>query len=187
MQSKLLKVFLTSALLFCWINPAIGQDTEVRINYNAPPETAQFSFLIGKWDARYSTRQADGGLYELKAIWEIGLILDGSALQDKWEIFDKKNRSLGHGTMFRTYNAETSQWEIVEITSWKPVYHHMTAKKDGDLMIMYEEHERDGKVVKGRRVFSDIKRESFRWDYQELNPESSQWQNVSNMIVKRIK
>lgn len=180
-------IILSFILLVFFISqPLFSQDQQVSINANAPSETSQFLFLLGKWDARYSSVGIDGKKQELKAIWEIKMILDNSAYQDNWEVFDDNGQSLGHGTMFRTYNRGNSQWEIVEITSWKPVYHHMTAKAAGERMIMYEEQERKGQVIKGRRVFSNITKDSFLWDYQEWNPEKEEWVPVSQMKVKRI-
>ena len=167
--------------------PAISQDNAVHFNPNVPEEVSQFQFLLGKWDAQYTTELPDGSKNQLRAIWEIKLILDNSAYQDNWEIFDMQGHSLGHGTMFRAFSKKNKQWEIVEITSWKPEYHHMTARKVGENKVMYEEQEQDGKKVKARRVFSDINKDSFNWDYQEWDVEKKQWIHVAHMDVKRMR
>jgi hypothetical protein len=174
-------------MLIACLAPLSAQEKEVRFNSNLPGEISQFEFLLGEWDAQYTTELSDGSKNQLKVIWEIKLILDNSAYQDNWEIFDMRGQSLGHGTMFRAYSQKNKQWEIVEITSWKPEYHHMTARKEGENMVMYEEQERNGKKIKARRVFSDIRRDSFRWDYEEWDDAVKKWSTVSHMDVKRIK
>ena len=54
-------------------------------NPKAPPETAQFDFLVGDWECVIKTMKPDGSGYHARgATWRAEYILDGWAIQDWW-------------------------------------------------------------------------------------------------------
>lgn len=158
------------------------------LNPKAPPETAQFQFLVGRWDADYTGKRADGTIVKGRADWRIRFILDGYALQDEWEYMDVDGNVLSHGTMYRTYDTNLGKWTIVEQTTGNLHFNHMTAEKVGDTMVMHEEIETSNGKLKARRVFYNITQDSFDWRV-DISPDGGKTWNegVATMAVKRMK
>lgn len=154
---------------------------------DAPAETAQFDFLVGDWLAEYEASRPDGTTSQLTAHWRIEYILDGHALQDNWDVYDREGEKLGSGTMFRTFDAEKGHWTFVELTTWRLTLHSMWGEKQGDTMVMYEETTTaDGAPALARRVFTHIGPDSFYWRYDVSTDEGKTWdENVAHMKATR--
>ena len=80
---------------------------------NAPPETAQFDFLIGEWKCQTRWMQPDGTLADgPSATWSGRYVLDGWAIQDDW-VSPQPDGSLFRGFNIRSFNAQTGQWDTL--------------------------------------------------------------------------
>ena len=53
-----------------------------RPNPAAPPELRQFDFMVGEFDCKEATRNADGSWNEFWAIWNARYFLNGFGIQD---------------------------------------------------------------------------------------------------------
>lgn len=186
---------MKTLILFVLLNlvvssPAIifAQETFGKLNPAAPEETAQFQFLVGRWHAEYSGISSDGTVTKGTADWRIKYILNGFALQDEWSYSLPDGTIAGYGTMFRTFDAKKKEWTIVEQTTGNLEFNHMTAKKVGDTMVMYEEGETPEGKIHMRRVFHNITRDSFDWRYDISRDGGKTWQeNVARMKCTRVK
>lgn len=117
--------------------------------------------------------------------WSIRYILDGWALQDTWRVYDDEGMVYVHGTMFRTYSKERKTWTIVEQVTPELEFVHMTARKEGDTMVMYEHEEGfDGKVT-GKRVFADITADGFEWFHHSTTDGGKTWTKDGYMKAVR--
>lgn len=76
----------------------------------APPETAQYAFLIGEWRCRTKYMRPDGTFSEGTATWTGRYILDGWAIQDVWES-PQPDGTVFQGTNIRSWNPEIGAWE----------------------------------------------------------------------------
>ncbi len=152
-----------------WAGPSFAQDGTTGdcsgLNPNAPPETAQFAFLIGEWDAAIFQRSPAGEIQSATAIWRIFWILNGYAIQDTWIVYPAYGGEPNYGTMFRTYDAELGHWVIVEQTTLELEFKQMTAEQVGDTMVMTGEEETPRGRVLTRRVLHNIREDSFDWRF----------------------
>jgi hypothetical protein len=132
---------------------------------DAPPETAQFAFLIGDWDCTVRQMKPDGGGYtEGRARWTGYWILGGFAIQDDWESA-APGGGVFRGTNIRSFNTQTGKWD----NRWLPAstlqWKSFVATRKADTMVMIGGEDRDaaGRPYVDRNVFSDIGKDSFKW------------------------
>ncbi len=146
---------------------ATALDTDARdfgkLNPEAPPETAQFAFMVGEWDCKTRFMKPDGSGYgEGRAKWTAYFILDGWALQDEW-ISSLPNGGKAHGTNIRSFNPETRQWDNRWLSSGNLQWKYFSAEKVGDTMVMTGEG-RDGRgPFVDRNVFYEITADHWKW------------------------
>ena len=135
-----------------------------RINVDAPPETAQFAFIIGGWDIKSRFMKPDGiGYGEGTATWTGYFILDGWAIQDDW-ISDLPDGKQGRGTNIRSFNPRTGKWDNRWLSAGSLQWKYFEATKEGDTMVMIGGKGEDarGSFI-DRNVFHDIKADSWHW------------------------
>ena len=131
-----------------------------RLNPNAPTETKEFSFLIGKFECNDRIfNPADGKWYQFGAIWTGKYFLNGQAIQDNYwsPAFSASN--------IRVFDPRTKTWLVsfyrmpgfANSPSWK-------GKKEGDTMVMRKGNEKNGSRLK----FSQISKDGFEWRGENL-------------------
>ena len=88
---------------------------------------AQFGRYIGNWTIEDSTLNQDGQTWTdgPGAQWNFACIGNGTAIQDFWLTPDGNV-----GTNLRTYNSETTSWDIAWAINTQPGFAHITAKRD---------------------------------------------------------
>lgn len=82
-----------------------------QINARAPGQLRVFSFLIGKWDGKGSTRLPDGTLAEFPVTWIGRYIFDGMAIADEMHA-PAPDGSPYLGISLRHYDAARGAWII---------------------------------------------------------------------------
>jgi len=82
-----------------------------QINARAPGQLQVFSFLIGKWDGKGSTRLPDGTVAEFPVTWIGRYILDGMAIADEMHA-SAPDGSPYLGISLRHYDAARGSWII---------------------------------------------------------------------------
>ena len=132
-----------------------------RLNPKAPPETKQFSFMIGEFDCVDQIRnQQTGDWTPFPAIWNAKYFLNGFGIQDQYwsprfstsnlRIFDAKEKKW-KVTFFRAPNYAAS-------TPWSGI-------KEGGNMVM-----RKGDDTSGSRLtFHNITKSGFDWIGESMN------------------
>lgn len=132
---------------------------------DAPPETAQFAFLIGPWDCTTRSMKPDGsGFGEGSATWTGYWILGGWAIQDDW-VSPRPGGRVFRGTNIRSFNPQTSKWDNRWLASGSLQWSYFEAEKDGDTMVMIggEGRDRAGRDYVDRNIFHDIRSDSWKW------------------------
>ena len=124
-----------------------------RMNPDAPPEVAQFAFMVGEFDCVDEIRQGDGSWIRLRAIWNAHWFLNGYGIQDEYwtprfftsniRIFDPASGKW-QVTFFRMPGYQSSVWEGV---------------KEGDTMVM-----RQGATTGPGLTFYNISEAGFDWN-----------------------
>ncbi len=76
---------------------------------DAPPELAQFAFLIGTWRCAARLKGDDGEWRTTHADWEAFYILDGYVIADVFRPDDPES-GLPFGATYRSYDAVNKTW-----------------------------------------------------------------------------
>jgi len=142
----------------------VAPATSTDLNPQAPPETAQFSFLIGDWDCVTKFMKPDGSGFTFgRARWSGTYILDGWAIQDYWIGYGPDGHN-NYGTNIRTFNPETQKWDNQWVAAGKLQWVYFEAEKVGDTMVMTggEGTDPNGNYI-DRNVFYEIGENRFRW------------------------
>lgn len=131
-----------------------------RPNPEAPPELAQFAFMIGAFDCVDEVRQADGTMLRFDAIWNAHYFLNGFGVQDEYwtptfytsniRIFDPAS-GRWKITFFRMPGYQSGVWEGVQ---------------EGDRLVF-----RSGGRTEGPGLtFYDMTDDGFEWNSGGENP-----------------
>ena len=125
-----------------------------KLNPKAPPETAQFSFMIGEFDCKDKIQGADGKWTESDVVWNSTYFLNGSGIQDRfWS-----KQVVATGT--RIFNKAKGKW-IVNYFQTNPTYFAgvWEGKKEGSKMIMRAPRGEN----ESRLTFHNITKDGFDW------------------------
>ena len=125
-----------------------------RLNPKAPPETAQFAFIIGEFDCddRILNPQ-NQKWYKMKAIRRAAFVLNGFAIQDQnWTpILNSSN--------IRAYDSKNKEWVVTYFKYPKFFSAVWKGKMEGDKIIL-----RKGTGAKESRLtFFNISKDSYSW------------------------
>ncbi len=125
-----------------------------KLNPNAPPETAQFSFMIGEFDCDDKIRQRDGKWVESKTVWNSTYFVNGGGIQDRYW----SNQVVASGT--RIFDKNKGKW-IVNYFQTFPSYFAgvWEGKKEGEKMIMRQKRGEN----ESRLTFHKITKDGFDW------------------------
>jgi hypothetical protein len=142
--------------------PAAGFGT---LSPDAPPETAQFAFLVGEW--RCTTRRMDpeGHLQPgPEASWTGYYILGGWAIEDDWVSTGPDGKPY-HGTNLRSFHRETGKWDNRWLSSDSLAWKYFEAEKVGETMVMTGGEGTDGRGSRfvDRNTFYEVGPSSFKW------------------------
>jgi len=133
-----------------------------KLNAEAPPQTAQYAFLVGKWGCKTRFMDAEGRPVEGRATWTGYYILDGWAIQDDWVAL-RADGTESHGTNIRSFNPQTGKWDNRWLPAGSLQWKYFQAEKVGDTMVMTGE----GTDARGpfidRNTFYEISADGWRW------------------------
>lgn len=139
-----------------------------RMNPKAPPELAQFDFMIGEFDAVDELRRPDGTWITSKGTWNANWFLNGFGIQDHYE-----NEQFSTSNV-RIYDPGTKRWHV---TFYKmPGFSTGTwhGNKVGDTMVMEREQKTaDGRTFTSRLTFFDITKNGYKWKSESVTPAGS--------------
>ena len=163
---RMVKGVFLAVLLSVYVCPSAA-GTPVRefgvLNPDAPPETAQFAFLVGRWDCRTKFAKPDGSGYnEGNAVWTGYFILNGWAIQDDWE--SEFPAGTFRGTNIRSFNTETGKWDNRWLPAGTLQWKYFQSEQRDDAMVMTGG---EGKDPRGtfidRNTFYEIEPDRWRW------------------------
>lgn len=89
----------------------MNRDQEyVAPNPKAPPELAQFAFVIGEWRCDARVKEEGGTWQSYPATWVGRYILDGHVIADEYRMTNQTGELIVHGMNFRSYSIERKTW-----------------------------------------------------------------------------
>ena len=132
---------------------------------DAPAGLNQFGRLAGTWACTTEQRQPDGTWKAGPgtATWTWFYTLGGLAVQDIWEPVTG-----AVGTNLRVYDAAEDAWQIQWVTGALTKFQHITAKADGENIVMHSDAPAAGPIPAhaSRTTFFDIAADKFEWKYE---------------------
>jgi hypothetical protein len=153
----------------------------------APPELAEFGRLVGVWKCIGERRDKDGTWVKSAepSTWTWFYSLGGRAVQD---IFEPAVGGGAVGTNVRIYDPQARAWEIQWVTGALSYFERITARREGETMVLRGEVTRSAQVPPHARkiTFFDIGPDAFEWKYEATRPKTDKgWQEFSRLHCKR--
>lgn len=162
-------------LIACLVmTSAFSQTTSVKPC--AAPESDQFDFWLGTWDAVYND--------SIHATNEITKDLDGCVIHEHFkDPFSKLN-----GNSWSVYNTKTQKWQQTWVDN-QGGYIVLTGDfKDGKMTLFTEPTTGPkGNKVQYRMLYQNITGKSFDWSWDSTRDEGKTWQVNWAIRYKRIK
>ena len=165
------KVFVCLVLLCLVKTPGHTQTTTLQNSYapgpehpfgqrnpDAPPETAQFDFMIGEFSCTDKVRNADGEWEEIEAIWTASYFLNGYGVQDRY--WSERNAT----SNIRIFDPVEKQWNITFFdTSGSPGGVWRGGKEGENMVFRQAQTAPSGTEGVSRLTFSNITDNRFEW------------------------
>lgn len=136
-----------------------------RLSPDAPPETAQFGFLVGEWSCETRAMRPDGSLQDGPgATWTGYYVLGGWAIQDDWTSVGPDGKPF-RGTNVRSFNPKSGKWDNRWLPSGSLQWKYFEAEQVGDTMVMTggEGADSQGRRFVDRNTFYEIGERAWRW------------------------
>lgn len=167
--------------------PAFTQPSGQRqsLHPDAPPETRQFEFMLGRWKGTITSVDRQGKTSTVEIFWDGQYILDGWALRTDWSIPLPEGR-VNRGTMIRAFDPKQRRWAIAEVYTPSLELHTFTAEWTGGTMVQRGELETPEGQLLTRRTFFNITPDRYENRY-EVSPDGGRtWREGSRSVLTRI-
>jgi hypothetical protein len=155
------------------------------VHPHAPPQTAQFAFLVGRWAIEVRQPRPDGswGGPVRKAYWEGRFILDGYAIADYWYDHPPDLEPTTHrGVNVRMFNAAEKRWDITWLHTEDPPMLLRGESRDGAMVL--DGQAPDGGMV--RIVFHDIGEDAWQWRMEASQDTGATWVTTMRIEARRL-
>lgn len=132
---------------------------------DAPPETAQFDFLVGERHCTTQNMRPDGTLQDgPSATWTGYYILGGFAIQDDW-VRPGPDDTLFRGTNIRSFDPRTGKWDNRWLAAGSQQWKYYESEQVGDTMVMTGGAGVDAmdRAFLDRNTFHDTGAHGFSW------------------------
>jgi hypothetical protein len=142
---------------------------------NAPPELAQFAFLIGKWRCSSSVTMPDGAVTMNPATWEGRYILDGFVIADEFRLLGEAGEVVQLGQNYRCYDRASGQWVMKWLDAIAATWLDLGPEDLGGVHVSD-----DGITFKHRAPLGPVARHFppdalFRISFRNIGPEAFSW------------
>jgi len=145
----------------------------------AAPNT-DFDFWVGTWELTGRSRKGFGKdeWTQTKARNVISKPMKGRVVEEN---FSTQGFS---GKSWSVFNPQTKQWQQTWVDDAGSYLLLVGGMKDGKMILTQTN---TPKGIKMRMVFSEIKKDSFRWDWQASRDEGKTWETQWELNYKRAK
>jgi hypothetical protein len=137
-------------------------------------ESKRLDFWLGNWDLTHS-----GG----KSTNRISKILDGCVVLEEFRGMPGTNLD---GMSVSTFDPATKRWRQTWVDNTGAYLDFNAATVDGN-MAFERSLEKDGKRIRQRMVFRDVKADSFTWDWQRSDDDGASWKTTWQIAYRRAK
>jgi len=177
---------LAMIALLALLQPVAAHELD-RPHPDAPPEMAQFAFLVGEWECKARFLDSEGEYAEITGRWVGYYTLGGYAFQDDW--YSPNLR----GTTWRTFDPVGKRW----VNRWLQAGVDRPASFTGDLF--YGEFKAGRMVLEPRGMdtrgeyvdritFYGIADDHFSWKLDRSYDDGKNWiKNMTMTEATRVK
>ena len=142
------------------------------------PEYGEMDFWIGEWEASYSQNGAPA-----KSRNRITKVLDGCAILEE---FTGAPGIPLDGRSYSVYDRTSRQWKQTWVDNSGGYLDFVGSVVDGN-RVFAREFQRQGKTIKQRMVFRDVKPETFKWLWQRSDDGGTTWTTGWEIDYRRVK
>lgn len=159
---------------------------------NAPPEAAQFAFLVGQWDlivrpAATSLGAKIHGVPKMAGTWKGWRAFDGHGIEDELRITDESGNPRGLSHSMRYYDATTKRWTSSSLDVYRSAFTASTALwKDGVMTMTSRGTDAEGKAYMTRTRFTDITATAFKFRQERSTDAGETWKESLTIDGKRV-
>jgi hypothetical protein len=141
-----------------------------------------FGQFVGDWTFHGVEYHDDGSQANDAGEIQFRWILEGRALQDVWrETVRSDSAPLIHGTTLRFYDSKLGEWRVIWIEPRLGVVTNLTAQVMAEQIVLTGQSANGGSI---RWIFSDIKKDSFRWHGERLT--NGKWRIYEEVWAQRV-
>ena len=137
-------------------------------------ESKRLDFWLGDWEATHS-----GG----RSANRITKILGGCVILEEFRGLTGTNLD---GMSVSTFDPTTKRWKQTWVDNTGAYLDFTAATVDGNLAFE-RTMDKDGKRIRQRMVFRDVKADSFQWDWQRSDDDGANWKTTWQIAYKRAK
>lgn len=150
---------------------------------DAPAETAQLEFFLGKWEVRGQDQDPNS---PPRARTHAYYILDGFMIQADYRALDPAGNVVFRGTSLRTYDPQKGAWSIKWVMANNSGYTDIVARmKDGELVSTGKGVDGGGEFIERYR-FYDIRKNSYKFEMERSYDGGKTWRLFSKSAFTRI-
>lgn len=165
-------------------DPDVGQP-----NALAPPELAQFAFILGWWNITGQVRNATGEWEAFRGEMVGRYILDGFVIADTWRQYASSGELAHFGETFRSYDRLNRRWVMKFLDARNSTWLDLGPAELGGVVvdsttITFKHHLPGGGQL--RVTFSDRSPTGFRWQGDRWTPEQPEWETVMVFSAERV-
>lgn len=176
---KMLKGILTITVLSLILIPALHGQGRTESKPGGPDA---LDFWVGKW--KLTWKDKDGSIATGKN--KIKKILKDKVIKEEFKVLSGTQKDF-KGRSLSVYNPRTGEWNQTWVDS-QSAYMTFTGEFAGDRRIFKREFKAaDGKIIKQRMVFYNIKTDEFDWDWELSTDNGSTWKKQWSIHYTRDK
>jgi hypothetical protein len=153
-----------------------------------PTESAQFDFLIGQWDIELSPKVSGlvamiHGAPRLLGTWKAWRAFDGFGIDDELRVVDGSGNPVTLSHTMRIYDKNAGHWIISGLDVYRARFSSATAQwQDGEMRIMGNGSNSEGKAYSSRTRFYEITPDSFRMQQDRSFDSEQSWEEAAISI-----
>ena len=151
-------------------------------------EHQQFDFLLGTWDVNATRRNPDGSVLHYEADWRATSLDGGRMVMDEFRARGADGKPVSNYVTLRTYSPATRRWEMAGLASMQPAapMKWQGVWRDGEMHIEAEGADPQGRAVRTRIRFFDIRPDSFAWESQVSLDGGTRWMPAASLSARRV-
>ncbi|HXV87311.1 MAG TPA: hypothetical protein VD793_11450, partial [Gemmatimonadales bacterium] len=159
----------------------------------APPEAAQFDFLVGHWEVEARPRatglaQRIHGAPRILGTWKAWRALDGFGIEDELRLLDGSGNPISLSYAIRAFDPTARKWTQTTLDVYRGRFTPAEGEwRNGEMHVTSRGTDPEGQAYVARTRFFDITPTGFRFQQDRSTDNGRTWTDaVLRMEVKRI-